>query len=72
MTRDEHIEWCKARAREYLDAGDVVNAIASKMTDVTQHPETTQVLSPTLTSFGMMAAQNNDLAAARRFVEGFR
>jgi hypothetical protein len=72
MTRDEHIEWCKARARKYLDAGDVVNAIASMMADVTQHPETTEVLNPTLTLFGMMAAQNNDVGAARRFVEGFR
>ena len=22
-TRDEHLEWCKQRAREYLDAGDL-------------------------------------------------
>jgi len=29
MTRDEHLEWCKKRAREYLARGDAANAIAS-------------------------------------------
>jgi hypothetical protein len=27
--RDEHLEWCKERAREYLDAGELSNAVAS-------------------------------------------
>ena len=40
MTRDEHLAWCKARALEYLDAGDLVNAVASMASDLTKHPET--------------------------------
>jgi hypothetical protein len=27
--RDEHLEWCKERARDYLDAGELSNAVAS-------------------------------------------
>src|SRR5713226_8470617 len=39
MTRDEHVEWCKKRAREYLDKGDLENAIASMISDMNKHPE---------------------------------
>lgn len=40
LTREEHLSWCKERAREYLDRGDPVNAVASMARDVTKHPET--------------------------------
>jgi hypothetical protein len=39
MTRDEHIEWCKKRALEYFDAGDLPNAFTSMVSDVRKHPE---------------------------------
>ena len=34
--RDEHLEWCKERAREYLDAGELSNAVASMGSDPRQ------------------------------------
>lgn len=40
MDRSEHIEWCKNRALEYLDSGDLENAHASMMSNITKHPET--------------------------------
>ena len=70
MTRDEHVEWCKQRAREYLDRGDAVNAVASMLTDMSDHPECHVDLF--LTQAGLMAARDGDVQAARRFVEGFR
>lgn len=69
-TREEHLEWCKARAREYLDRGDVANGITSMMSDLDKHPET-KVASSVLVQLGMRAVIDHDLPAARRFVEGF-
>lgn len=42
-TRQEHLEWCKARAMGYIDSGDVSLAFASFTSDVMKHPETVGV-----------------------------
>jgi hypothetical protein len=39
-TRAEHVEWCKHRALEYVDRGDLQNAFASLNSDLRKHPET--------------------------------
>jgi hypothetical protein len=39
ITRDEHIAWCKKRALEYLDAGDLKQAFTSMLSDVNKHPD---------------------------------
>lgn len=38
--RDEHLEWCKKRALEYLDHGDVRQGFTSMLSDLNKHPET--------------------------------
>lgn len=68
--RAAHLAWCKRRALEYLDRGDIANAITSMMSDLNKHPETT-CSNTTLAMLGMLAVQQNDSAAARRFIEGF-
>lgn len=70
MTRDEHLAWAKKRALEYLDAGDVVNAITSMGSDLEKHPE----LKPnsSLLMLGLIYARDYDYAGARRWIEGFR
>ena len=40
MTRQEHLDWCKQRALEYVDGGDLTNAYASMVSDLGKHPET--------------------------------
>jgi len=70
MTRQEHLEWCKKRAHEYLERGDVMNAITSMMSDMQKHPET-KFNNPALNMLGMMAAQNGDEREARRYIDGF-
>lgn len=70
MTREQHMAWCKRRAHEYLDKGDVQNAVASMMSDLQKHPET-EVRSPALNMLGIMAAQNNNVEEARRYIDGF-
>jgi hypothetical protein len=40
MTRAEHLSWCKQRAIEYVDNGDLPQAFASMSSDLRKHPET--------------------------------
>lgn len=40
MNRQEHLQFCKDRALEYLDRGDLNNAATSMMSDMKKHPET--------------------------------
>jgi hypothetical protein len=40
MTRDEHLDWCKKRALEYAEVGDLNNALISMMSDLGKHDET--------------------------------
>jgi len=40
MTRQKHLEWCKKRALEYIDAGDCNQALASMLSDLNKHEET--------------------------------
>lgn len=70
MTRDEHLAWAKKRALEYLDAGDVVNAITSMGSDLEKHPELK--LNQHLLALGLMYARDHDREGARRWIEGFR
>lgn len=71
MTRQQHLEWCKKRAHEYLAKGDVANAVASMMSDLEKHPETSVASSPTLNMLGIMTASKNDIHEARRYIDGF-
>jgi len=71
MTRQEHLDWCKKRALEYLDHGDVSNAIASMMSDLNKHPETEIGSGSILTQLGLRAAMSNDVNEARRYIVGF-
>jgi hypothetical protein len=71
MTREEHVEWCKARAMKYLDHGDVANAVTSMMSDLSKHPDT-KAHSVFMGLLGMQIMLDEDMEAARRFIKGFR
>jgi hypothetical protein len=72
MTRDERLEWCKARAREYLQRGDLVNAVASIISDMNQKYEGLPPCPAELAIIGIMNAANGDCHAVSAFIEGFR
>lgn len=67
--RAEHLAWCKQRALEYLDAGNLQDAVASMGSDLNKHPETG--CPDVLMTPGMMLIVNNDAAGVRRWIEGF-
>lgn len=39
MTRQQHLEWAKERALEYIRMGDLRNAFMSMQSDLNKHPE---------------------------------
>jgi hypothetical protein len=71
-TREEHLEWCKERAREYLDRGELGDAVASMGSDLSKHSETNTAANGYLMMAVMLNVVDGDAAAVRRWVEGFR
>lgn len=69
-TRAEHLAWCKKRALEYCDAGDVRQAWASMASDMRKHPETENHMALEL-GFFMLMHHNPTTAEMREFIEGF-
>lgn len=69
--RAEHLAWCKKRALEYLDHGDVKGALTSMNSDLSKHEDLKQS-ALALAPLGLSIAMNNDVAAARAFIEGFQ
>lgn len=67
MTRVEHMMWCKARAMEYVNTGDYVNAVASMVSDLGKHPDTRAMVQIAV----MLMLIVKDKESARKFVEGF-
>jgi len=71
MTRQEHLEWCKKRANEYLDNGDVQNAYGSMASDLGKHPETAGHSAITLGMMMMMSGHLSSVQEMRNFIDGF-
>lgn len=70
MTRKEHMDWCKSRARGCLKRGDGQEAVASMMSDLRKHPETENLVTGPLGMLGLMSAMGG-VEEARRYIEGF-
>ena len=71
MNRAEHIAWCKERALEYLDNGDIPNALNSMGSDLNKHPDTNNHIGMQLTIGLMMVNKLTTTEEVRRFIEGF-
>jgi hypothetical protein len=73
MDRAEHLAWCKQRAIEYVDQGDLTNAFASMASDLGKHPDTADSVS-VMTHLGMPLMMSGHLSTApemRKFIEDF-
>lgn len=71
MERADHLKWCKERALQYLDDGNLVDAVTSMLSDLDKHPETRLGPGSVLSTLGLHAAMSNDIGEARRFITGF-
>ena len=71
MNRQEHLQWSKQRALEYVDLEQLDNAVASLMSDFNKHPKLRNHMGIELT---MMLLANGNLRTQhemRKHIEGF-
>ena len=71
MDRQEHMEWCKKRALEYVDAGDFSQAYTSMSSDLGKHPETEKHAGIELGMGLLMMGKLSTDAEIRKFIHGF-
>jgi len=70
-TRAEHLQWCKDRALEYADQGDLGSAMASMGSDLSKHPDTANHGGMELFGMLALAGQLRTAGEIRKFIEGF-
>jgi len=73
ISQDEHLEWAKKRALEYLDAGDTRNAFTSMLSDMGKHPDLKNHAGVRIgVGFMMLPGWIDNAVEVRRWIEGFR
>lgn len=70
ISRTEHVDWSKRRALEYLDAGDLVNAVASMGSDMNKRHDTK--IPPPFYALGLQHVMRGDVRGLREWIEGFQ
>ncbi len=68
-TRKEHLDWCKQRALEYVEQGDLKGAIASMVSDLGKHEKTCDHQATAL--MVMMSSTLNTKDKMEEFIKGF-
>jgi hypothetical protein len=71
MNRQEHLAWCKQRALEYVDSGDLAQALTSMISDLNKHPETKGNVGIELGVGLSLVGALSTSSDMRRFIEGF-
>ncbi len=70
-TRAAHLQWCKDRALEYVDRGDLHNAFSSMGSDLNKHDETHEHPGMQLGMGLLLIGRLETAAEMRKFIEGF-
>ena len=70
-TREQHLEWCKTRANELVDAGDILQAYTSMASDLGKHPETEGHIGIELGMLEMMSGRLSTPDQMKHFINGF-
>ena len=68
ITREEHLDWCKQRAREYCESGDAINALMLMFSDLGEHPETANHVGIKLGLMLIAVGNANNKAAVVRHI----
>lgn len=71
MDKTEHLQWCKQRAYEILDNGDITGAYASMASDLNKHEETQGHSAIELGMMLMMSGNLSTTEQMRKFINGF-
>jgi hypothetical protein len=72
MTREEHLEWAKKRALQYVDAGDPAQGFTSMLSDLRKHPELEHHIGGEIgVRFMMLDGWITNPVEVRRWIVGF-
>lgn len=71
MTRAEHLVWAKNRALEYVEASRLNDAVASMMSDLSQHEELKNHAGIDLGTMLLMAGHLSTEKKVREWIVGF-
>jgi len=71
MNRSEHLRWCKDRAMEYVNSGDIPQALASMTSDLGKHPDTQGHIGIMLGAGLLMMGDMKTTHQAKDWIEGF-
>lgn len=75
MTREEHLEWSKKRALEYIEVmfpPDPAQALTSMMSDLSKHPELKEHIGIRMgVGFMMIPGWISNIPEVRRWIVGF-
>ena len=69
--RGEHVEWCKKRALEYVDNGNLSEAYLSMASDLKKNEETKDHPAIVTGMQLMIMGELNTPQAMRKFIKGF-
>lgn len=70
MPRDEFLAAIKKRALEYLDRGDLHNAVASMTSDLSKHEDFVKI-GAAMAPIGLFELLSHSEVGVRRWIEGF-
>src|SRR5712671_5011437 len=71
VTRQEHLDWAKQRALEYVDRGELAQAFASIVSDLSKHDETSGHLGIELGASLLFSGFLSTPEAMKEFIMGF-
>lgn len=71
MTRAEHLEWSKQRALEYVERGNLFDAMASMGSDLNKHDGTRNHAGIQMGLQLLLNGHMNTPAQMREFINGF-
>lgn len=72
MDRNQYLQWSKDRALQYLNTGDLTNAVASIISDLNQRGYDDTKINFYLANAGLISAMHDDPVGVKRFIDGFR
>lgn len=70
-TRSEHLAWCKQRAQEYVDRGQLIEGLTSMGSDLDKHPETAGHKGTAIGLGLLMIGALSTREEMRHFIDGF-
>ena len=71
ISRADHLDWCKRRALEYVDANDLDQAMASMLSDLNKHDETRGHAGGEIMLMLKMGGRLTTASEMREFINGF-